>query len=179
MTREAISLVVPDVSAFARRLRAELLETPDEVPGHQKLLGLIARAGGFRNFQQLRATQVAAESHDPVDGRLVSRALARFDDDGRLAGWSSRRKVRVYCLWALWAQVPPRTEFSEKEISALFDSMSTLGDAAQIRRSLIEDRLLKRERDGSRYQRVEASPDPTARAIIATVAARRRAAPDR
>ena len=172
MTREAIPMMVPDVNAFARRLRDELGKT-DASPGHQRLLNLVARAGGYRNFQQLKATHGAEVAEEPVDGRLVNKVLARFDDDGRLNGWSARRKIRQYCLWALWAQVPPRTDFSEREISDLFHTMMTFRDAAQIRRSLLEDRLLERERDGSRYRRVEARPDSTARAIIRTVTARR------
>ena len=72
--------------------------------------------------------------------------------------------------------MPPRRDYTERDVSELFDSMTAFRDAAQIRRSLIEDRLLERERDGSVYRRVEASPDPTAEAIIRTVMARRRAA---
>lgn len=174
MTRKAISMTLPDVSAFARALGADLAEELGLTPGHQRLLNTIARAGGYRNFQQLKATHVADVPVDPVDGRLVARALARFDDDGLLIDWSTRRKVRQHCLWALWAQMPPREVFSEREVSALFNTMTRFRDAAQIRRSLVEDRLLERERDGSAYRRVEAKPDPTAVVIIRAVVARRR-----
>lgn len=177
MTRKAITMTLPDVSAFARALGSDLAEQLGATPGHQRLLNAIARAGGYRNYQQLKATHVADVPVDPVDGRLVARVLARFDDDGLLIGWSTRRKVRQHCLWALWAQMPPREVFSEREVSALFDTMTRFRDAAQIRRSLVEDRLLERERerDGSPYRRVEAKPDPTAAAIIRSVVARRRA----
>lgn len=169
-------MTLPDVSAFARALRADLTDELGTAPGHQLLLNAIARAGGYRNFQQLKATCVADEPALPVDGRLVAKVLARFDDAGRLTAWSTRRRVRQYCLWALWAQMPPRRDYTERDVSELFDAMTAFRDAAQIRRSLIEDRLLERERDGSVYRRVEASPDPTAEAIIRTVMARRRAA---
>ncbi|MCA0044578.1 DUF2087 domain-containing protein [Celeribacter litoreus] len=171
MTREAISLTLPDVSAFARTLKSDL---GDASPGHQTLLNAIARAGGYRNFQHLKATQSMAEPVEPAEGRAVTRALARFTEGGLLESWSTKRKVRQHCLWALWAQVPPRTEFTERTISDLFDTMTVFRDPAQIRRSLIEDGLLTRTIDGSVYTRVEAVPDETAKAVIRAVALRRR-----
>ncbi|WP_417247777.1 DUF2087 domain-containing protein [Celeribacter sp.] len=173
MTRDAISLTLPDVSAFARTLKADLGEA---APPHQSLLNAIARAGGYRNFQHLRAAQGPAETATPPEGRAVTRAMARFDAEGRMTSWSTKRKVRQLCLWALWAQLPPRRDFSEREISALFDTMTTFRDAAQIRRSLVEDGLLTRTRDGSVYSRCEVEPDVTAREVIRAVAARRKAA---
>ncbi len=171
MTREAISLTLPDVSAFARTLKTDLGETS---PGHQSLLNAIARAGGYRNFQHLKATQSGAPVQEPVEGRAVTRALARFTSDGLMDSWSTKRKVRQHCLWALWAQVPPRREFTEREISDLFDTMTVFRDPAQIRRSLIEDGLLRRTVDGSVYSRVEASPNTTAQAVIRAVLGRRK-----
>lgn len=170
MTRETLSLTLPDVSAFARALKSEL---PDDAIGHQSLLNALARAGGYRNFQHLKATQTGADPVAPVEGRAVTRALARFDEAGRMLSWSTKRKVRQHCLWALWAQVPPRTEFSEREISALFDGMTVFRDAAQIRRSLIEDGLLTRTLDGAIYTRVEVQPNETAKAVIKAVNTRR------
>lgn len=175
MTRDVISLTLPDVSAFARALKSDLGEA---APPHQSLLNAIARAGGYRNFQHLKATQIGAEPIMAAEGRAVSRALARFDETGRLTSWSTKRKVRQHGLWALWAQVPPRHVFSEREISDLFDTMTTFRDAAQIRRSLIEDGLLERNRDGSRYIRLEARPDETALAVIRAVTRRRQANPE-
>lgn len=172
MTRETISLTLPDVSAFARALARDLGDT---APSHQSLLNVVARAGGYRNFQHLKAVAVDAPPAAPVDGRAVTRALERFDAAGRLTDWPARRKIRTLCLWALWAQVPPRVTFSEREISALFDELATFADAAQIRRSLIEEGLLTRTRDGAVYARVEAAPDPTAQTVIATVTRKRAA----
>ncbi|WP_434286638.1 DUF2087 domain-containing protein [Celeribacter sp. SCSIO 80788] len=175
MTRESISLTLPDVSAFARVLKSEF--DGGAIPGHQSLLNAIARAGGYRNFQHLKATQTGTDPVEPVEGRAVSRALARFTPAGLLESWSTKRKVRQHCLWALWAQVPPRTVFSERTISELFDGMTAFRDPAQIRRSLIEDGLLERNRDGSRYVRLEARPDATAQAVIREVIRRRSAHP--
>lgn len=179
MTRDVISLTLPDVSAFARALKSEL---GDAAPPHQSVLNTIARAGGYRNFQHLKATQAGAAPIQAAEGRAVSRALSRFDETGRLTAWPTKRKVRQHGLWALWAQLPPRHVFSEREISDLFDTMTTFRDAAQIRRSLIEDGLLERNRDGSRYIRLEVRPDETALALIRAVMRRRQATaegPDR
>jgi Uncharacterized protein conserved in bacteria (DUF2087). len=178
MTREVLSLTLPDVSAFARALKADLDDAAQSPPGHQTLLNAIARAGGYRNFQHLKATQTGTGPVEPVEGRAVSRALARFTPEGLLESWSTKRKVRQHCLWALWAQVPPRTEFTERTISELFDSMTVFRDPAQIRRSLIEDGLLERNRDGSCYIRLESRPDVTAQAVIREVTRRRSANPE-
>lgn len=178
MTREAISLTLPDVSAFARALKSEFDDGGDAAPGHQSLLNAIARAGGYRNFQHLKATQAGSDPVEPVEGRAVTRALARFNSEGLLESWSTKRKVRQHCLWALWAQVPSRTAFTERAISDLFDSMTAFRDPAQIRRSLIEDGLLERNRDGSRYVRLEAKPDATAQAVIREITRRRLANPE-
>ncbi|NVK47669.1 MAG: DUF2087 domain-containing protein [Rhodobacteraceae bacterium] len=178
MTRECISLTLPDVSAFARALKSEFGDEGAEAPGHQSLLNAIARAGGYRNFQHLKATQTGAGPVTPAEGRAVTRALARFDEAGLMTSWSTKRKVRQHCLWALWAQVPSRREFTEREISALFDSMTAFRDPAQIRRSLIEDGLLERNLDGSIYRRLEAEPDETAKAVIRAVKRRRDANPE-
>ena len=169
MSRDPIALTLTDVSSFARALGAEL---GDAAPGHQSLLNLIARAGGYRNFQHLRATQSPAAPAAPADGRAVSRALARFDAAGRMTGWSTRRKTRQLCLWALWAQLPSGEIGNEAAVSARFDAMTTFRDAAQIRRSLVEDGLVARNRDGSLYRRLAATPDETARAVIRGVALR-------
>lgn len=168
MTREVISLTLPDVSAFARQLRADL---GADAPGHQSLMNAIARAGGYRNFQHLKATQADTPA-GPVDGRALSRALEWFDADGRMTNWPAKRKIRALCLWVIWAQIPPRTEFTERTISDHLNSLTTFRDAAQIRRSLVEDGVLRRNPDGSCYQRCEKSPDATAQALIRTILAR-------
>ena len=53
MTRDVISLQIDDLSHFARSLRAGLANPPS----HLEMLGHIARAAGYRNYQHLRAKQ--------------------------------------------------------------------------------------------------------------------------
>lgn len=161
MTREAISLTIPDISAFAKALRRE---AGDDDTGHQAWLNRIARAAGYRNFQHLSATRKGAEP--PADARAVARALRWFDDRGRMTAWPSKTGVQKLCLWGLWARLPRGLSMTEREVSAAIDEWSTFGDAAIIRRTLVEMRLLDRTTDGSVYTRVERRPGPEARALI-------------
>ncbi|MEM7270807.1 MAG: hypothetical protein AAF401_16340, partial [Pseudomonadota bacterium] len=67
MSREAIPFVAEDISAFAKALgqQLKLAETP---PGHVALLNMVARAGGYKNFQHLKASSAAKERIDaPAD----------------------------------------------------------------------------------------------------------------
>jgi hypothetical protein len=54
-------LHVGDVSDFARTLRRQL-DAMQRTPGHVEMLNLLARAGGYRNIQHLRAHRAAAEA---------------------------------------------------------------------------------------------------------------------
>jgi len=164
MTRDVIPLSVPDISNFSKALRAQLADPP----GHAEMLSIIARAAGFRNFQHLRA-QVAPRP--PVDEKLVARSLRCFDDQGRMAMWPARTQVQGLCLWAVWAGLPPREAMTERQISARIDTLTALRDAAQIRRSLVENRLVTRPLDGSAYTRVERAPTPEAAALLAATKA--------
>jgi len=54
MSRIPLPFAVGDVSALARSLRSQM-EALDRIPTHLELLNMLARAGGRRNFQHLRA----------------------------------------------------------------------------------------------------------------------------
>lgn len=168
MSKDVIRLTIPDVSDFAKHLRANL----PEGPGHVEMLNLVAKAAGFRNFQHLRS------QHPPtpaIDRKRVDRALRYFDDSGRWREWPGRRGVRELCLWVIWARLPARQIWREREVSALIDEECSFRDAAQIRRSLVEMRLLTRNPDGTGYARVEAPMDPHGAALLARLAERRKA----
>ena len=106
-------LSIDDLSGFARRLRAGL----ETLPSHQKILGLIARAAGYRNYPHLRAQTTTALRADPY----ASHGFRAFRD------------------------------------------------AAQIRRTMVENRMLERTRDGAVYTRIEARPGADALALIAAL----------
>lgn len=164
MSKEPLSLTIPDLSGFAKALRAGLAQPPS----HLEMLGLIARAAGFRNYQHLKA-RLAEVPPEPLDDRAVTRAARFFDASGQFTDWPGKTGVQRLCLWVIWAQLPPEARWTEREISARIDGMCRFRDAAQIRRSLIEHGLLARERDGSDYRRIECRPPPEARALIARV----------
>lgn len=166
MAPAPISLTITDLSAFARALRAA---APAPGDGHQAWLNHIARAAGFRNFQHLSALRRDADP--PPDPEAVARAQRAFDAQGRLHRWPGRRAVRDLCLWAVWARLPAGRIWDEREVSALIDRVTALGDAAQIRRSLVECGLMTRNPGGSGYARVERRPPPEALALIAALPA--------
>lgn len=163
MSKEMISLTIPDLSGFAKSLRSEM----DNPPAHLDMLGAIARAAGFRNYQHLRARLAEAPHPDPVDDKRVARARRFFDEKSFLTHWPAKTRTQELCLWGIWAQLPAETTWSEREISARIDTLCRFRDAAQIRRSMIEHGLVRRDRDGSAYRRVERKPTPEAAALIA------------
>ncbi len=189
MTRDAVPLSIPDLAAFATRLRAELAPWSGDggPPGHLRLLGHLARAGGFRNWQHLRASvgstpATTAEPSAPVDvhsdvhtrdERLAkeraARALRAFDVEGRMARWPNRTSVQALCLWVLWARLPSRRDLGEPEVDAVLKAGHGFGDHVLLRRSLVGQGLVSRSPDGRRYRRVEQPPPPEARSLIAQV----------
>ena len=185
MSRPHIPLPIQDLSTFSRALARQLSAGADagQVPSHLALMNMLARAGGYRNFQHLRAVQAAEgrlarppEPEAPVDLRLVEKALPHFDDQGRLLRWPGRRQVRSLCLQVLWARLPAGQAMTEAQVNALLGPAHAFGDVAQLRRSLVEDGRLTRRRDGSDYRRAGGAPSPEGRALIRLVEARRRAA---
>ena len=164
MARAPVSLTIPDISAFARALRAG-----DPPEGHQAWLNRIARAAGYRNYQHLSALRRDVEP--PADARKVARARQWFDAEGRFREWPARRAVRELCLWAVWARLPAGEVWDERGVSARIDAVTAMRDAAQIRRGLVEMGLLTRNPDGTGYARIERRPPPEARALIAALKA--------
>jgi hypothetical protein len=176
MTRETLPLPVADLSAFTRHLSRQLAEA---APSHLTLMNMLARAGGFRNLQHLRAAQSAAarlalppRPPEKVDHTLVARALNLFDDTGSLSQWPARRSVQVLCLWALWSRLPHGQSRTERQISADLNALHAFGDAALLRRDMVQLGLLRRTVDCTDYSRVERKPPPEARDLIRLLSAR-------
>lgn len=164
MSRDPISLTIPDVSGFTKALRSEL----SDPPSHQEALNMVARAAGYRNYQHLLARQPSQKPS--ADDAQVTRAARYFDAEGCFAHWPARTSVQRLCLWVIWASLPPREPMSERQISARIDAACAFRDAAQIRRAMVEHKMVTRERDGSNYQRIEQAPPPEAQALISRVA---------
>lgn len=160
--RDAISLQIDSLSQFSKGLRAQMMPQPKQ----SEMLTMIARAAGYRNYQHLRAQN---PPQTIVDIKQVDRALRAFDGQGRLARWPGKTQIQALALWGVWAGLPARIEMTEREISLRIDTLSTLRDAAQIRRSLVENALLSRNKDGSCYRRIEQPPTPEGKRLIAHV----------
>jgi hypothetical protein len=118
MAREPIAVTFPDISQLAKALRRQLATDL----GHQTMLNLIAQAAGFRNFQHLKAQRAEIE---PFHKHYVERALAWFDNHGRLVGWPGRYKIQTLCLWAIWSRLPDRRTLHEREVSDRIDALCT------------------------------------------------------
>lgn len=168
MSKERIAFFVEDMSGFARALARQL----DEPPGHLALLNMLARAGGFKNYQHLRKVAeaglpAAAEAAPrPMNEVTLAKALRLFDGAGQLTLWHKKRSVQDLCTWALWAGLPQATIMSEREISAVLNGLHSFGDAAVIRRRMVTLGLVVRTDDGSEYRRVEQAPPEEARVLI-------------
>ncbi|MEM9522595.1 MAG: DUF2087 domain-containing protein [Pseudomonadota bacterium] len=178
MSRQPIPLLADDISTFTRSLARQLRAAAD-MPGHLSLMNMVARASGFRNFQHLKAAHSAGRRlatptrPEVVDHKLVERALHQFDAIGRLKKWPSRQSVQDLCLWALWARFPKGICLQEPEVNALLNAGHLFEDPAILRRSLVTQGLMTRNRDGSDYRRVKGRPTANARALISHLEQRR------
>ena len=163
MTRDLNAVFINDLSGFARALSRELARDLEGqgMPGHQAMLGRIARAAGFRNYQQLRA-----DAPRPEPTRSVARALRNFDPQGRMLAWPAQTKLQGLCLWRFWAVLAPGRDYREPELNAALKDWHLFGDHALLRRSLIDHRLVERATDGSWYRRIEQAPPAEALAMI-------------
>ncbi len=183
MPREAIPLVAPDLSAFARSLGRALAERTDpKPPGHVELLNLIARAAGHRNVQALRASHTTPTAPLAVEDRPqplplsanARKALQQFDSRGRLLRWPTKYSVQRLALWALWTLFDMDRVYTEKEVNAVLKAANTFGDHVILRRELVDHRLLARKSDCSEYRKLPARPEAEERALLAAWRARKR-----
>lgn len=170
MTRTAIPFHVEDISALARHLTRQLAEGGGS-PGHLSLMNMLARAAGFRNFQHLRAARLAGDrlALPPgplVDFTRVAQVLRHFDGAGRLARWPAKTWQQHLAIWALWSRLPSDLSMTERQVSARLNDWHGFGDAAILRRTMVERGMLSRTPDGRDYRRIEAPPPPEARALI-------------
>ncbi|MBN2752172.1 MAG: DUF2087 domain-containing protein, partial [Rhodospirillaceae bacterium] len=178
MSKTILPFHVDDLSALARALGGQL-RVCDHVPSHLELLNMLARAGGNRNFQHLRAqirAQAALEDDppraEPVDYVRVRRAMRLFNAEGGLLRWPPKLTERKLCLWVLWAAFPARCGLAEREVNRVLNMYHTFGDHALLRRWLCDLGMMERTRDGSVYHRVEQRLDAEARVLIGVVARR-------
>lgn len=174
MSRTQLPFAVEDVSALARALKRDIAACAEK-PGHVELLNMLARAGGYRNFQHFRA-QLSAEARlarapalpQPalVDLKRVEHAAKHFDAAGRLVRWPSKDSRRQLCLWVMWSRMPAGQTFTEAGINALLRAEHLFDDPALLRRAMFDTGLIWRTPDGRSYRRIEQRPPEEALALI-------------
>ena len=144
MTRTPLPLYAADITTFSRALAKQLGK---DAPSHLTLMNMLARAAGFQNTQHMRSAQVAARrleregEKQPVDSRLIERALHQFDETGRLSQWPSKRSIQTLALWVLWARLPASQDLTEKDVNAALNAAHSFEDPATLRRSMIAEQL--------------------------------------
>lgn len=85
-----------------------------------------------------------------------------MDDQGRLINWPSgrkRKKEQGMALAYLIEKFEKGQSYREREVNDLLNQWTTIGDPALLRRELYEAKMLDREKNGSRYWRVEEETD--------------------
>jgi hypothetical protein len=179
MSRTPLPFAVDDVSAFARALAGQLADRAER-PGHVELLNMVARAGGFRNFQHYRAASATMERLEqplprpvPVDATRLARIARYFDAEGRLMRWPGKASHRPDCLWVMWSRLPARAVLHEREINALLGREHLFGDHALLRRELVDGGWMRRTQDGREYRRIEKAPPADAVALVRLLEPRR------
>lgn len=176
MTRTVFPFRADDISALAKALRGQLAAC-GHLPGHVELLNMLARAGGYRNYQHLRASTeargepaegIAAEPAvaDPVDPKRVERVARLFDAEGRLTRWPGKASHRKLCLWVLWSGLAAGRTFAERKVNDRLNARHLFADHALLRRHLVDEGMVWRTPDGRAYRRIEQRPPAEALALI-------------
>jgi len=78
-----------------------------------------------------------------------------LDDSGKILQLPQRQKSRYALLEYLAGKFEPDSTYSEREVNVICDKWHTFGDYFLLRRELVDNGFLCRERDGSRYWRVQ------------------------
>jgi hypothetical protein len=170
-----ISLFAEDITSFARNLACEL-KSKDGSPSHLELLNMLARSGGHRNYQHLRASASAqlrlSLPSKVVDFTRIERLAKYFDANGLLIRWPNTFSIQEACVWVMWSRLPARLVMTERELNERLKLEHRFGDHAILRRELVERGLLKRPLDCSTYERLERQPTAEIAELIRQVAAR-------
>lgn len=76
-----------------------------------------------------------------------------LDEDGKIIQLPSKQKIRVATLCYLAGKLKENRYYMENEVNAICDEWHTFGDYFVLRRELVDNGLLCREPNGSRYWR--------------------------
>ncbi len=193
MSKDMFTLQIADVSAFARTLGRALSArhaSKPEPPGQVELLNLIARTQGQRNWSALRlalrqrpvSQPVSQLVHQAVDAAALApaapltdnarKALAQFDQRGRLMRWPVKYSVQKLVMWVLWTRFDAKRSYTEPEVNAILKAANLFFDHATLRRELINHSLMSRQSDCTDYRKLPLRPDDETRALLTAYRAR-------
>ena len=78
--------------------------------------------------------------------------LAPFlDRAGRFVKWPVKRRMQLLALGELRLRFDPGVRYTEKQVNAVLNDWHTFGDAARLRRDLVDLGWLERTSDGRQY----------------------------
>lgn len=110
MTKELFSLHIADVSAFARSLGQALRQALRAVPA------LAVRAASHAGPATVPA---------PTLTDTARRALAQFDDQGRLMRWPLKFPAQRLVMWVLWTRIDAKLSYADSEINVILKSANS------------------------------------------------------
>jgi hypothetical protein len=78
--------------------------------------------------------------------------ISRFlDDSGKITQLSQKKNFRIVTICYLAEKFETNRNYTEKEVNSICEKWHTFGDYFILRRELIDNGLLCREQNGSRY----------------------------
>ena len=134
--------------------------------GFLKYVGLVsARAEGYYNVYHLEEQALQEKAKRLFSPQDLDKAIQEVDlqaynhkviadfsrEDGSLKEIPAQRKKLEIVLRHIVRKFDPQVRYSEKQVNEVLSQFHP--DSAALRRYLVEDGLIRRERDGSRYWR--------------------------
>ena len=89
------------------------------------------------------------------DEATIAKAARYYDENGLLKQYPSKQQLKELALYRIAEKVEAGKDYTEKEITALIKECISFPDAPMIRRELIDMKFMAREKDGSRYWKLE------------------------
>ncbi|WP_026881922.1 DUF2087 domain-containing protein [Clostridium akagii] len=76
-----------------------------------------------------------------------------LDKDGKIRSWPTKTNFKVEVLKYMASKFELGKDYKEKEVNDIIEEWHTFGDHFLLRRGMIENKLLFRTRNGSKYWR--------------------------
>ena len=89
---------------------------------------------------------------------MIPELKAFLDEKGRLTALPSKYRKQLCAVWYLGSKLEAGRDYTQDELGDALDAWHTFHDPAALRRYLTDLGLMTRERDGSRYRRIDELP---------------------